>query len=134
MLQVAYLMVALEGPLVFWLWVRHDFGFVTFLALYAPFTVLMQVELNRLREIIKTELPGYCDRCGYDLSGNASGICPECGTPIPLKPKELPSHGKVFLLSWYMRVAEPAIIILSVLSLIALIVLGLNVVRKLLFF
>jgi hypothetical protein len=25
---------------------------------------------------------GYC-RCGYNLLGNVSGICPECGTPIP---------------------------------------------------
>ena len=20
--------------------------------------------------------------CGYDLTGNASGVCPECGTPV----------------------------------------------------
>lgn len=26
--------------------------------------------------------PGYCNRCGYDLTGNVSGRCPECGTPI----------------------------------------------------
>lgn len=24
-----------------------------------------------------------CRGCGYDLTGNASGICPECGTAIP---------------------------------------------------
>lgn len=24
--------------------------------------------------------PGYC-RCGYDLTGNVSGVCPECGKP-----------------------------------------------------
>jgi hypothetical protein len=23
--------------------------------------------------------PGHCRRCGYDLTGNASGVCPECG-------------------------------------------------------
>lgn len=23
-----------------------------------------------------------CTSCGYDLTGNTSGICPECGTPI----------------------------------------------------
>ena len=28
------------------------------------------------------ELPGHCDGCGYDLRGNASGVCPECGTPV----------------------------------------------------
>lgn len=23
-----------------------------------------------------------CNRCGYNLTGNISGICPECGTPV----------------------------------------------------
>ena len=23
---------------------------------------------------------GLCVNCGYDLTGNASGVCPECGT------------------------------------------------------
>jgi len=23
--------------------------------------------------------PGYCQECGYDLTGNVSGRCPECG-------------------------------------------------------
>lgn len=27
---------------------------------------------------------GLCRSCKYDLTGNASGICPECGTPITL--------------------------------------------------
>ena len=25
---------------------------------------------------------GHCQRCGYDLFGNVSGRCPECGTTI----------------------------------------------------
>lgn len=25
---------------------------------------------------------GYCEACGYNLTGNWSGVCPECGTPI----------------------------------------------------
>jgi hypothetical protein len=25
--------------------------------------------------------PGQCPSCNYNLSGNTSGICPECGTP-----------------------------------------------------
>jgi hypothetical protein len=25
--------------------------------------------------------PGHCRKCGYNLFGNVSGICPECGTP-----------------------------------------------------
>ena len=26
--------------------------------------------------------PGHCQKCDYDLTGNESGVCPECGTPI----------------------------------------------------
>ena len=26
--------------------------------------------------------PGCCRRCGYDLTGNTSGICPECGAAV----------------------------------------------------
>ena len=25
----------------------------------------------------------FCFNCGYDLTGNVSGRCPECGTPLP---------------------------------------------------
>lgn len=25
--------------------------------------------------------PGHCRKCGYDLTGNVSGVCPECGMP-----------------------------------------------------
>ncbi len=25
---------------------------------------------------------GHCQRCGYDLTGNVSGRCPECGKEI----------------------------------------------------
>jgi hypothetical protein len=25
---------------------------------------------------------GGCPRCGYNLTGNTSGVCPECGTPV----------------------------------------------------
>jgi len=26
--------------------------------------------------------PGFCQKCLYDLTGNISGICPECGKPV----------------------------------------------------
>ena len=29
--------------------------------------------------------PGHC-RCGYNLTGNVSGTCPECGTPVQISP------------------------------------------------
>ena len=27
--------------------------------------------------------PGHCPHCGYNLTGNESGVCPECSTPVP---------------------------------------------------
>lgn len=37
-----------------------------------------------LRDFISIEIPNpLCKHCGYNLTGNVSGICPECGTPIP---------------------------------------------------
>ncbi len=32
--------------------------------------------------------PGQCQKCGYNLTGNVSGRCPECGTPVK------PSQGR----------------------------------------
>jgi len=26
--------------------------------------------------------PCECSKCGYNLTGNVSGRCPECGTPV----------------------------------------------------
>lgn len=26
--------------------------------------------------------PGHCTRCGYDLTGNTSGVCSECGNKV----------------------------------------------------
>ena len=26
--------------------------------------------------------PGHCQKCSYDLTGNESGVCPECGAEI----------------------------------------------------
>jgi hypothetical protein len=28
---------------------------------------------------------GHCPTCGYDLTGNVSGVCPECGTAVDRK-------------------------------------------------
>ncbi len=30
----------------------------------------------------RRRMPGHCHVCAYNLTGNVSGICPECGTPI----------------------------------------------------
>ncbi len=28
-------------------------------------------------------VPGFCRKCGYNLTGNVSGRCPECGREVP---------------------------------------------------
>ena len=32
---------------------------------------------------LKSDGMPHCAKCDYNLTGNVSGICPECGTPIP---------------------------------------------------
>ncbi len=39
--------------------------------------------ITRAWAIYKRIPPGHCQQCGYNLFANISGICPECGTPIP---------------------------------------------------
>ena len=31
---------------------------------------------------------GFCQTCGYNLAGNQSGVCPECGSPVPKQASE----------------------------------------------
>ncbi len=33
-------------------------------------------------------IPGHCTNCDYDLQGNTTGVCPECGAPIT--PRDTP--------------------------------------------
>jgi hypothetical protein len=47
-----------------------------FVLLAIPTAVLWFVDRRRRTR------PGYCQRCGYDLTGNVSGRCPECGERI----------------------------------------------------
>jgi hypothetical protein len=36
-----------------------------------------------LRRRIRLDDPKLCQKCRYNLTGNVSGTCPECGTPLP---------------------------------------------------
>jgi hypothetical protein len=40
---------------------------------------------RRLRHLRILRAVGCCPSCGYNLTGNTSGVCPECGTAIPQK-------------------------------------------------
>ena len=53
------------------------------LPLWIPFVVLaLPTAFLWWRDRRRTP-PGHCQTCGYNLTGNVSGICPECGTPVP---------------------------------------------------
>ena len=45
---------------------------------FYPVIVLWQGPLRRVRR----RLFGGCLTCGYNLKGNVSGVCPECGTEV----------------------------------------------------
>ena len=42
---------------------------------FVPATILFIRYRRRTTE-------GHCQKCGYDLTGNPSGVCPECGSKI----------------------------------------------------
>lgn len=54
-------------------------GAQVFVPLWAP---LLAVALPTLYACCRCRRfpPGHCRKCGYDLTGNTTGICPECGT------------------------------------------------------
>jgi len=43
------------------------------------------------RRHARRPLAGHCEQCRYDLTGNVSGVCPECGTPCGPPP---PTHAQ----------------------------------------
>ena len=55
-----------------------------FVATWLPFVLAALLTLSAWRREIYNRLstripPGHCQACGYNLTGNVSGRCPECG-------------------------------------------------------
>src|SRR5579862_2394424 len=40
----------------------------------------LRADLDALHQ---SRMTNRCRNCSYDLTGNVSGVCPECGTPVP---------------------------------------------------
>ena len=51
-------------------------------ALFAILPAIWLWRWRRHRRATDDGMP-HCAKCDYNLTGNVSGICPECGTPIP---------------------------------------------------
>ncbi|MBN1343279.1 MAG: HEAT repeat domain-containing protein, partial [Phycisphaerae bacterium] len=49
-----------------------------------------------MEDVVPRFSPGTCQACGYRLTGNTSGVCPECGTTVSRPPESIKSQGRVF--------------------------------------
>jgi len=54
------------------------------LAIFIPLVLIdLDALAKRIRSILTRKIKeGFCAACGYNLTGNVSGTCPECGTAM----------------------------------------------------
>ncbi len=53
--------------------------------------IAMFIQGIRVRRSLQQMPYAHCGVCGYNLAGNRSGRCPECGTPIPKSDMQMES-------------------------------------------
>ena len=68
-----------NSPVVFWLPIAVPGEFVA--PLWIPFAAVALPTIVLLI-LDRRPRPGQCRQCRYNLTGNTSGMCPECGTAI----------------------------------------------------
>ncbi len=56
-------------------------GLISFATVFLPAKWAMSVRRARPK--------GGCSKCGYSLTGNTSGVCPECGTAVERKTEKV---------------------------------------------
>jgi hypothetical protein len=61
-------------------------GFFAYLFFGEPF-LRHRIQRWVMQKRVWEALPRYCDACGYDLTANTSGVCPECGRAIETERK-----------------------------------------------
>jgi hypothetical protein len=57
---------------------ESTYAVYAFWLILTGYLALLALRFVRARRI----KPGHCNQCGYSLTGNTSGVCPECGTPV----------------------------------------------------
>lgn len=66
------------------LWV----GFFTLLFFCLVLSGALPLHLRIIGSHLRRQLPQLCSDCGYVLTGNTSGVCPECGREIERQGKK----------------------------------------------
>lgn len=85
-----FLMAAVFAPIggVFGYMSARGFHFQSqwmVLAVLLAFTIVATIAALKMEGIVVVEPRGvFCEGCGYNLTGNATGACPECGRAIPV--------------------------------------------------
>lgn len=70
------------------LWLPELYGEGIGVPLWIPFVVIVVSSLVGVRRC-RGHPPPHCQKCGYNLTGNVSGVCPECGRPIGRGPESV---------------------------------------------
>ncbi|MGD8452221.1 MAG: hypothetical protein PVJ57_10420 [Phycisphaerae bacterium] len=80
-----------------WIWLRLPNGRVSLFAPHrllgniaialAAWLTLRRLHLAWRRRRAPRFAPGHCRECGYDLTGNVTGVCPECGKQSASEPR-----------------------------------------------
>lgn len=79
---ISVALVVAPFTLIDWL-NRRQFGYFAFC--YYVGVALFSLAIPRMQRVqIVAEGQPHCRNCGYDLTGNASGRCPECGVDVVL--------------------------------------------------
>ncbi len=58
-------------------------GLLVFIPLWMPLAIAAILTAWLWHRDRRRIPPGHCRKCGYNLTGNVSGKCPECGNPCP---------------------------------------------------
>ena len=82
---LTFLACLLPHPLL-WLWLAQGWDRHLVLSLAAIAVQFAFFGAAGIYQFMHRPRKGRCVQCDYDLTGNVSGRCPECGTPIPGAP------------------------------------------------